>query len=225
VRRALIALSTAICEVLRREQRAAFHKGLPDLAISLDDIIESTGIAATSSDFQPVINRIAELRAMIARANGLLNHEEEQQVNGATIPLVSSTYPREIVLPGDRHDNDKLDITKIKILPTQDEIRSDHEEFLPSTDLDQFHFLVDPAERHIDTHFRLLRHDIFGELKEALGRLMITIENDPGLLNSIKIGLGDVRHERIRIQARTSEISRISIAKALRPRFRSLNFP
>jgi hypothetical protein len=193
VRRALIALSTAICEVLRREQRAAFHEGLPDLAISLDDIIESTGIATTSSDFQPVVNRIAELRAMIARANGLLNHEEEQQVNGATIPLIASTYPREVVLPGDRHDNDKLDITKIKILPTQDEIRSDHEEFLPSTDLDQFHFLADPAERHIDTHFRLLRHDIFGELKEALGRLMIAVENDPALLNSTKIGLGDVR--------------------------------
>jgi hypothetical protein len=47
---------------------------------------------------------------------------------------VTSTYPREIILPGDRHDNDKIDITKIKILPTEDEIRSNQVEFLPSTD-------------------------------------------------------------------------------------------
>ena len=45
------------------------------------------------------------------------------------------------------------DITKIKILPTEDEIRSEQVEFLPSTDLDQPHFLADPAERHLDTHF------------------------------------------------------------------------
>lgn len=188
----LVAMSTAICEVLRREQRATFHEDLSDLVISMNDIIESTSIARTSAEFQPVINRIAELQAMIARANGLLNNEEPQ-VGGVTDLIVTSTYPRETILPGDRHDNDKLDITKIKILPTEDEIRSDHAEFLPSTDPDQFHFLTDPAERHLDTHFRLLRHDIFGELKQALGTLMIAIESDPAVLNNTKLSLGDMR--------------------------------
>jgi hypothetical protein len=54
-----------------------------------------------------------------------------------------------------------------RFLPTEDEIRSDDPEFLPSTDLDQPCFLTDAMAPHLDTHFRLLRHDIFRELKEA----------------------------------------------------------
>jgi hypothetical protein len=86
-----------------------------------------------------------------------------------------------------------MDITKIKILPTHNEIQSAHVEFLPSTDPDQPHFLADSAERHLDTHFRLLRHDIFGELKQALNAMMIAVENDPALLNNSKLNLSDIR--------------------------------
>ncbi|KAG4428093.1 hypothetical protein IFR05_016422 [Cadophora sp. M221] len=107
--------------------------------------------------------------------------------------VVTSTYPRDIIVPGDRHDNDNTDITKIQILPTEMEIRSNLPEFLPSTDLDQPHFLNDRAERHLDTQFRLLCHDIFGESKETLGGVMIAIENDPTLLDNGKFSLGNMR--------------------------------
>jgi hypothetical protein len=189
----LIAMSTAICEVLRREPRATFHDDLPDLVDFLENIPEVTGLDNKSTTFQIIANRVAELRAMIARAKGLLDHPEEPRVGGVSTTVVISTYPREIALPGDRHDNDKMDITKIKILPTEDEIRSNRVEFLPSTDPDQPHFLADPAERHLDTHFRLLRHDIFGVLKEALGGLLTAVENDPDLLSNPKLNLGDVQ--------------------------------
>lgn len=52
-----------------------------------------------------------------------------------------------------------------------------------STDVDQPHFLADPARRHLDTHFRLLRHDIFGELKQIVGALMTAVDIDPSLLS------------------------------------------
>ena len=177
------------CELLRREQRATFHDDLPDLVNSLENIAAS--INKKSTAYPIIIRRIAELRAIISRANGLLS-EEEPQENGIST-VVTSTFPREIIIPRDRHDNDKQDITKVKILPTEDEIRSNHAEFLPSTDPDQPHFLADPAQRHIDTHFRLLRHDIFGELKQALGGLLVAVENDPSLLNNPKLSLGDIR--------------------------------
>ncbi|PVH68320.1 P-loop containing nucleoside triphosphate hydrolase protein [Cadophora sp. DSE1049] len=189
----LIAMSTAICEVLRREPRATFHDDLPDLVDSLENIPEITNLDNRSTTFQIIANRVAELRAMIARAKGLLDHPEERRVGGVSTTVVASTYPREIALPGDRHDNDRMDITKIKILPTGDEIRSNRVEFLPSTNPDQPHFLTDPAGRHLDTHFRLLRHDIFGVLKEALGGLLTAIDNDPTLLSNPKLNLGDVR--------------------------------
>jgi hypothetical protein len=188
----LEAMSTAINEVLRRVPRATFHDDLPDLVDTIENVPAIIGIDDKSATFQRIVNRIAELRAIIARANGLLN-DEEARSSGISTTVVTSTYPREIVLPGDRHDNDKMDITKIKILPTEDEIRSNHVEFLPSTDPDQPHFLADPVERHLDTHFRLLRHDVFGELKQALGGLVIAVEDDPGLLSNTNLNLGDIR--------------------------------
>jgi hypothetical protein len=189
----LIAISTAIRELLRREQRAAFHGDLPDLVNSLENAVDVTGMDKQCVAFQIVINLIGELRASIARANGLLNHDEVPLVNGVSTAVTTSTYPREIIVPGNRHDNDNTDITKIQILPTENEIRSDLAEFLPSTDLDQPHFLNDQAGRHLDTHFRLLRHDIFDELKETLGGVMTAIENDPTLLDDGKLNLGNMR--------------------------------
>ncbi|KAF2472218.1 uncharacterized protein BDR25DRAFT_353920 [Lindgomyces ingoldianus] len=69
-------------------------------------------------------------------------------------------------------------------------------DFLPSTDLDQLHVLHDQAERHIDTHFRLLRHDTFGESIEALGSLIHVFENDPASLWNPKLKFGDFRDAR-----------------------------
>jgi hypothetical protein len=191
----LVAMSIALLELLKRERRATFHDDLPDLVEAMENITTITGLDKNSVAFQFVTNTIRELRGIIARANGLLNHEVEEpgQVDGVSTAVVASTYPREIILPRDRHDNDKLDIAEIKLLPTENEIRSNHLEFLPSTDLSQPHFLKDPSARHLDTHFRLLRHDVFGELKEALGGLMIAVENEPRILENPKLNFGNIR--------------------------------
>ena len=189
----LIAMLISLREILKREQRAAFHGDLPDLINSIQNVTEATGIDDMSATFQVITNQSSEIRAMIARANGLLVDMEGQSVNGIMTTVVKSTYPRPIIVPGGHHNNDNSDITKIKILPTEDEIRSDHPEFLPSTDLDQPYFLNDPVARHLDTQFRLLRHDIFGELKEALGGLINAIADGPTLLDNSKLSLGDMR--------------------------------
>ena len=189
----LIAMLISLREILKREQRAAFHGDLPDLINSIQNVTEATGIDDMSATFQVITNQSSEIRAMIARANGLLVDMEGQSVNGIMTTVVKSTYPRPIIVPGGHHNNDNSDITKIKILPTEDEIRSEHPEFLPSTDLDQPYFLNDPVARHLDTQFRLLRHDIFGELKEALGGLINAIADDPTLLDNSKLSLGDMR--------------------------------
>ena len=189
----LEAMTISLRELLRREVRAAFHDDLPDLVNSLENVAQISLSAQNSVAVQNVLNRIGEIRTMVARASRLLHEEEEPTVNGVSTAVVTSTYPREIILPRDRHDNDKMDFTKIKILPTEDEIRSNHPEFLPSTELDQPHFLTDRAERHLDTLFRLLRHDVFGELKEALGQLMIAIDNDQSVVGNPNLSLGNVR--------------------------------
>ncbi|KAH8708353.1 hypothetical protein GQ44DRAFT_777219 [Phaeosphaeriaceae sp. PMI808] len=96
-------------------------------------------------------------------------------------------------MPGERHDKDKAGITKVNIFPTRAEIMSDVREFLPSTDPDQPHFLISKPERHIDTHFDLLRHDAFGKLKDALGDLMKNIISDPNQLTNPRLAFRDTR--------------------------------
>jgi hypothetical protein len=189
----LIAISTALRELLKREQRANFHEELPVLVDLMENVIQAIDIDSNSRASQLLRNGIGELRGMIARANGLLQQKEELQVGGVSTAAVTSTYPRDLILPRDRHDNDKMDITKIKLLPTEDEIRSNHVEFLPSTDLDQPHFLTDPVGRHLDTLFRLLRHDVFGELSEALGRVLLAIGNDPTVIEDPKFHFDNIR--------------------------------
>ena len=187
----LIAMLRALQELLRREQRAAFHDDLPSLIDSIENLAD--GIEARSMAFQILRNSIAEVRGVMGRATGLLQQDEEPQVDGVSTTVAASTYPREIILPQDRHDNDKADITKINILPTEDEIRSDHTVFLPSTDRDQIHFLPDQVQRHLDTHFRLLRHDVLGEMSEAIGGIMVALEADPTFIQTPNLNLGNTR--------------------------------
>lgn len=138
----LIGTSAALREVARREQRALFHDDLPDLVSSIENIVGAAHLEVNSAALQVVSNNVRELRGMIARARGLLQGQDEPPKDGVFPAVVASTYPRHQVIPSDRHDNDKADITKMKILPTEDEIRSDCSKFLPSTDPDQPHFLA-----------------------------------------------------------------------------------
>ena len=189
----LVSLATALREMLRREQRALFYDGLTDLVDIAKNVLEVVKTPQSSGSIQQIHDMLGEIRGMEARAKGLLVQEEESHDSGVTTTVITSTYPRQLNEPQDRHDNDKKDITKISILPTEQEIRSDCPPFLPSTDLDQPHFLSDPLERHLDTHFRLLRHDVFGELREALAGAMCSIEDNPALLEDSRFNLGSIR--------------------------------
>ena len=187
----LIAMLRALRELLTREQRAAFHDDLPSLIDSIEDLAGE--IDARSMAFQILRNSIAELRGVTARAKGLLQEDGEPQVDGVSTTVIASTYPRDIVIPQGRHNNDKADIAEINILPTEEEIRSDHPVFLPSTDRDQPHFLPDQVQRHLDTHFRLLRHDVLGEMSEAIGGIMAAVETDPMFIENPRLNLGNTR--------------------------------
>lgn len=186
----LQTMPVALRELVGREPRTRFNENITSL---LDSMEATTKVIArdTRDLTMPVtLSRIDEIRAIAARANGLLAQEDE----GAHLEIVTkSRYPRNLVIPRDRYDNDKPDIVDVKIFPTSEEIMSDAIDFLPSTDLDQPHFLQEKVERHIDTCFRLLRHDTFGELKKALGSLLHNIQNDPACINDPKLSLGDFR--------------------------------
>ena len=186
-----IAIATATREVLRRNPRALFHDELPDLVASLRNNFDAKAFSRTSTAYLIVTNRVTELLRMIQRANDFLVEENGDALGNDRPSVVTSTFPRDLDMPGGRHDNDKLDITGIKIVPTENEIRCDRAEFLPSTSPDRPHFLRG-VERLLDTHFRLLRHDIFGEVKTTLSGLLDTCGKDASLAKNPKLFLGDV---------------------------------
>lgn len=173
----LTAITTALREVLRRIPRALFHEELPDLVESLKNSFDVVGFEKTSLSFHIINTCVTEIQRMMNRGKGLLVEKIRENSDEDLLPVVTSTYPRDLEMPGDRHDNDNTDITKIKILPTEEEIRCERAEFLPSTCIDQPHFL-DGVDRLLDTHFRLLRHDIFGDLKAAIGGILSAFDED-----------------------------------------------
>lgn len=178
------ALFRALNELLEREHKVAFHDDLPALIASIDHIVDAASLPIHlmtnhGIDSMQMVNRF---RSIVQTRTGMLQTEtpNDAGVNGG---IFTSSFPRTIVMPLNRHNNDKLDIPQIGILPTHEEIRSNYPEFLPSTDFRQPHFIQDPAQRYLDTHFRLLRHGVLGELKQALCDLMHDMERDPSILN------------------------------------------
>jgi hypothetical protein len=189
----LIALSTALTELLRRESRARYNEELPDLISSLETTAQLITEKESAVTSHMLASRATDFRALVARAHGLLPDETDAEIEARSTSVLRSRYPRSIVMPGNRHDNDETDITKISIFPTRAEIMCEAKEFLPSTNPDEPHFLTNKLERHIDTHFRLLRHDTFGKLKEDLGGLMKKIIDDSSQLTNPRLTLGDTR--------------------------------
>ncbi|CAG8957876.1 hypothetical protein HYFRA_00000216 [Hymenoscyphus fraxineus] len=189
----LLAMIAALYEISRREQRAAFNDDLPGLLKSIEEAGTVVEADQHSFFFNSFHEKVTQIRAIVARAHGLLADTDAAPAGGVSTTAPKSTFPRQMIIPGGNHDNDDADISKIKILPTDDEIGNEAPEFLPSTDLNHQHFLENSILRHLDTQFRLLRHDIFGDLKSALGGLLHAFKEDPKLLDNTKLNLKGMR--------------------------------
>lgn len=189
----LLAMCVALREIFKREQRARLNVDLPDLLDSMDALAERLSVGNPTPSAHIIVRKIEGLRPVVIRAAPIATDE------GATNPISGPSppneffYPLEAVVPQNRHDNDHMDITKIQIFPTRDELMSDVQEALPFADRDQYHFLADPVARHFDTHFRLFRHETFGELKQALSDLMKAAEENMNVFEKPSMGITDIR--------------------------------
>jgi len=171
-------LLVVLRELLRRERRFSFNEDISKLFDSMEQISTLLESDEDRPEYRWRSVQVNQLRKTAHMSTDLLTSADEV-VEPYHAPLVSaiSTYLVDIVLPGNNHDNDHLDIRQIKVLPTAKEISSNIPDFLPSTDFREPHFLEDPVQRYLDTHFRLLRHDIFDPLKEVLSRLMLSFND------------------------------------------------
>jgi hypothetical protein len=188
----MVVLAAVIRELLQRENRARFHDDVCKLLAEMRQAAQ----LITGEDLVDVSGHVGRhleaAQAMVDRAQGSIVAGGDTAGNDHTDFLLSH-YPRKVVTPGGRHDNDHTDITKIAIFPTREELLCDIQEFLPSCDPDYPHFLTNKIDRHIDTQFRLLRHDIFGELNDVLGCLLTEYSTKVGDFKGKKINAGNTR--------------------------------
>ena len=86
-------------------------------------------------------------------------------VNRAHFTLTQD-LPGRLSSQGRRHNNDHENIADISLMPTGNEIMSLRDEYLPTTDADMHH--VKGVKGLLDRHFRLIREDLFYDLRNAV---------------------------------------------------------
>lgn len=127
--------------------------------------------------------------------------------------------PGELSRSGKRHDNDSHAIDKIRILPTKNELRSSRPEYLPVNDASAPHFLTDGPARLFDIHFRLLREDLIGPIRDAVTFLLNNVKPAAPFPNSF----ASLRHSRA-LGGAVRLYTRVSVQSAQFHKFKGLVF-
>lgn len=158
--------------------------------IVLSRIVDLNGSAMIIPEFKTFTDAFASLLgdidgisnlAPLLRAETSLARTQQRLGLGTTLPTMQARQhvtttrptfklscdgPGHLSREGPRHDNDFESIKQIKIMPTALEIESHRLEYLPSVDPSQLH--IDGVDGLLDRHFRLLREDTVGQLRDAI---------------------------------------------------------
>ncbi len=164
----------------------------------LHHIIELHSHAKVVEEVHALVQDLAELleddEAQNHEARRLLQRIEDRLKEGSGMPNADRTRSTYAILPqfaalnlerdqpgqlsakGVRHNNDHDDVSLISILPTASEVRSERAEYLPAKDPRSLH--LGGVEGLVDRHFRLLREDTVGPLRD-IARVEIESLRDP----------------------------------------------
>ncbi|KAF5628884.1 NFX1-type zinc finger-containing protein [Fusarium sp. NRRL 52700] len=163
----------ALHELLVKTSRTRFCDGLPKLIELLDSILAVIAQHVAGAYRDGLQGRLDIIKRIVDGSTArVVTTMPQPGGKKRDKNSVASSFPQEVAIPGGRHDNDFAEISDVSILPTQGEIISEHEEYLPSTNFLHPHVLSDPMQRYIDSTFRLVRHDTLGPVSDALGDVL-----------------------------------------------------
>lgn len=165
----------------------------------LSKVVDCNSTAALGPGFSKLVSDFAEIIKQPSnpdeefpqlQAAKYLEYIQQRQEVGDNIPEFQRTHipvtretfvlrrdlPGRLSADGPRHDNDHTDITKIKIMPTYQEIVSPRGEYLPTNDPSEWH--VKGIRGRLDREFRLVREDTVGQLRDSV-REMLEFARNP----------------------------------------------
>lgn len=147
--------------IIATNSSAQLSEGLRAVVTRLSECV-----GATATPLSRVAARhFSKIERMVARV--IPNARQTTDKDRAVKPVFEllRELPGDLSPEGCRHDNDCADIREIKIMPTLSEIQSLRSEYLPGCDASEWH--VGGLRGLLDRHFRLLREDTVGQLRDA----------------------------------------------------------
>ncbi|CZR66499.1 related to NF-X1 finger and helicase domain protein [Phialocephala subalpina] len=188
----------------------------------LQRLIDGCQTAQVVEDFVPIVETIAACMSdspaffpaqqSLVRIRRRLNIGESLPVKEhtqSTIAVHDVAFELDVDMPGKlsnhgpRHDNDCENISDIRILPTAGEIMSQRQEYLPSSRASTHH--LTGIAGLLDKHFRLLREDTVGQVRDAVRVELSRLENPnhAGQTSQGKDILRNVVHRNLRLLSLT----------------------
>lgn len=162
---AIVAVLTCLHHVIELNSSAKIVEELHAVSNDLASLLGSDPIQSyeTRRLFHRIQDRLKEGSSM--------PQAESPQRTYAALPhfgtlALERDQPGHLSPKGVRHDNDHDDVSLISILPTASEVQSDRPEYLPLKYPRSLH--LGGLEGLIDRHFRLLREDTVGQLRDTV---------------------------------------------------------
>ncbi|KAK0931386.1 hypothetical protein LTR91_000335 [Friedmanniomyces endolithicus] len=157
---------TALDKLVEVNTESQVHGGLRLVVETLRQLFEDPLPAAAAFAYRPALKYLRRIEQRFGLGQALPDSmEQSHNVSHRAVFGLARERPGELSEDGPRHDNDHVDIRQISILPTLQEIQSPRNEYLPLADPREWH--IGGLEGLLDRHFRLLREDTVGQLRDS----------------------------------------------------------
>ncbi|RUS19771.1 hypothetical protein BC937DRAFT_86940 [Endogone sp. FLAS-F59071] len=192
--RALLAITRLVFQLLIRIRDAQFEDKFQEMVERLHSQAlqcESlpSDVAGQKFEREILFSEIKRLSVILTQAKGLtvesINRaravkQSKRGDGAANVSLLERSFdpPGDLSEEGPRHDNDKLEISEISVIPTQAEVLCQRLPFLPANDVSGApHFLELGWKRQLDIHFRLFREDMLNPLRKGIASFLRLLQD------------------------------------------------
>ncbi|KAE9990199.1 hypothetical protein EG327_001711 [Venturia inaequalis] len=150
-----------LSKIIDTKTESQVNKNLHPIANSFDELVKERNDSQEQPDLHEASMLLARIQYRLGLGSELPAAIPSRRAKAAKASFVMQREPA-----GGRHNNDFGDIAQIEIMPTFDEITSRRAEYLPHLKFDENY--VQGLDGVFDRHFRLLREDTIGQLRDAV---------------------------------------------------------